>query len=410
MDAGSETPHPHSLLSSNESAAEDEDDDPANDEETTCSICLINRQGPCRRYWLKFERCMKDHSAEKERRELERKRKEEEEEEEKVEEEMNVKEERASENGNNEMSMEEEWDRFMEKSVMPGEEEEEDEDEEEEEDEDDEDENEEDDENSNNEENHNSSDDDDEQINTEPSLGERCDKFMIPWISCIQEHRNVYSLISNAFYQKDYVDPLEESVPDHKRRPFTKMDAAIGEKEGYVVKFMGAEVDLGNWREHVEAQAEEDFSVDEEEEEEKASQRETTHKKMVDPHLINAYAKFKLTEPKTGNPIEVAYIKDQKGRLLGFDSFSKRESAPENDEDEEQMHSGREKVHDGSTMEHGKIHDGECTFHIEPGETTSVAAYAIYRSKKVDDKGEEQREYLLYYTPHIPLPGNQSGK
>ena len=152
------------------------------------------------------------------------------------------------------------------------------------------------------------------------------------------------------------------------------------------------------------------MSEEEEELEEESSQQEGAHKKMEEPHLINAYAKFKLNEPDTGYPIEVAYMKDQKGRLLGFDSFSKRESDAENSENEDKMHSGQEKVHDGSTMEHGKIHDGECTFHIEPGETTSVTAYAIYRSKKVGDKGEQEREYVLYYTPPIPLPGNQSDK
>ena len=224
---------------------------------------------------------------------------------------------------------------------------------------------------------------------------------MIPWISCIQEHRNVYSLISNAFYQKDYVDPLEESVSDDKRQQFARAESSIGEKDGYVVKFIGAEVDLGNWREHVEADAEEseDF-LDEE--------RSFSQSGSEEPHLINAYAKFKLTEPGTGNPIEVAYIKDQKGRLLGFDSFSKRDTP--NSEDENNMHAGEEKVHDGSTMEHDLVHDGECTFHIVPEETTSIAAYAIYRSKRVDDNGEEQKDFALHYTPQIPLPGNKYDK
>lgn len=90
IDAGSETPSPAST------DAVAEEDDPANDEETTCSICLINRQGPCRRYWLKFERCMKDHSAEKER--LEREQKAEE----------AVVEDK-------EVTQEDEWDMFMEK-------------------------------------------------------------------------------------------------------------------------------------------------------------------------------------------------------------------------------------------------------------------------------------------------------
>jgi len=34
---------------------------PEEDEPTHCEICLINRQGPCRPLWRKFERCMKDH-------------------------------------------------------------------------------------------------------------------------------------------------------------------------------------------------------------------------------------------------------------------------------------------------------------------------------------------------------------
>ncbi|EJK70175.1 hypothetical protein THAOC_08490 [Thalassiosira oceanica] len=52
------------------------------------------------------------------------------------------------------------------------------------------------------------------------SLAERCDRFMLPWIGCIQSHRNTYSLISNAFYKEDYVDPLEFSIPDERRMCF----------------------------------------------------------------------------------------------------------------------------------------------------------------------------------------------
>jgi hypothetical protein len=99
IDAGSE--NPISKPSTGETAdeeesEEEEDDDPTNDEETTCSICLINRQGPCRKYWLKFERCMKDHSADKERRE-------------------GAKKVKGVEKENKEMTSEDEWDLFMEK-------------------------------------------------------------------------------------------------------------------------------------------------------------------------------------------------------------------------------------------------------------------------------------------------------
>lgn len=241
-------------------------------------------------------------------------------------------------------------------------------------------------------------DNDDDKIETEntsenssPSLGERCDRFMIPWISCIQEHRNVYSLISNAFYQKDYVDPLEDSVAQNKRQSFIKTESNIGENDGYIVKLSGAEIDLGSWREFVEAASERGGKILDVEENSNAN----VPKNSKDPHLINAYVKFKLTQPGTGNPIEVAYIKDQKGRLLGFDSFSKRDSSE--NESEDNTLTNQEKKEEAD--------DGECSFHIVPSETTSIAAYAIYRTETVDDNGEKRKDFVLYSSSMIPLPG-----
>lgn len=37
---------------------------PEEDEETDCSMCKTFRQGPCRPYWRKLERCFKDHEGE----------------------------------------------------------------------------------------------------------------------------------------------------------------------------------------------------------------------------------------------------------------------------------------------------------------------------------------------------------
>jgi hypothetical protein len=55
--------------------------------------------------------------------------------------------------------------------------------------------------------------------------------------------------------------------------------------------------------------------------------------------------------------------------------------------------------------------NGECTFHIIPGETTSIVAYAVYRGNARGEDGVGSaggaREDVLYYTPEIPLP--QSG-
>jgi hypothetical protein len=44
---------------------------PDEDEPTHCSICLTYRQGPCRPYWRKVERCTKDHEFKKEEQDLE---------------------------------------------------------------------------------------------------------------------------------------------------------------------------------------------------------------------------------------------------------------------------------------------------------------------------------------------------
>ena len=392
MDTDSETPSPKSLIADDDTGladVEEDDDDPSNDEETTCSICLINRQGPCRKYWLKFERCMKEHSAEKERAKEVAGAK-------RVADEEKTK-ESASPEDEAEPTLEEQWEEFMDKSTNPGEDDEEEDDDDDEEEEDDE--------------GSEDSDSDMDGSNTEQeelSLGERCDKFMIPWIGCIQEHRNVYSLISNAFYQKDYVDPLEDTVPDHRRNPFSKTDADIGERDGYIIKYIGVEVDLGNWREHVEADADDGRDGEFLDDEEQQQLPQLSHH-PEERHLINAYAKFRLTD-ESGQPIEVAYIKDQKGRLLGFDSFTKRDGNGAG-AGEDGLHENKETEHDGSTSEHVKIHDGECTFHIVPGETTSVSAYAIYRGvRKEGEDGESVREDVMYYTPDIPLPGIQSGK
>jgi len=410
---------------------DDDDDDPSKDEDTSCSICLINRQGPCRKYWLKFERCMKEHggSAEKNK-EDEADVNDDDEESSSTENEGDKKVseegERGGRDGNS--TMEEEWDAFMEKSIRPGEDD--DDDDEDDDGDDDEDEDEDDDEDED-EIDSTSSDDDNankseesasegprQQQEEKSTLAQRCDRFMMPWISCIQEHRNVYSLISNAFYQKDYVDPLEDAVDDDRRMCYRKIDDAEsgGDGEGYIVRFYGVELDLGSWREHVEADAD-DANGDDgfEDETPVASASSNTD----EPHLINAYAKFQLTDPSgSGRPIEVAYVKDQRGRLLGFDSFTKRDEAAtgtgEGDDN------ANDKDAEGTATESTSL-DGECTFHIVPGETTSIAAYAIYRGVKrnKEDEGSDEggsgtsliaREDFLYHTRDVSLPGARSGQ
>lgn len=103
-------------------AIPDDDDDPANDEPTSCSICNINRQGPCRRQWLKFERCMKEHGSEREARERREAAKKEAAEEAETKSEDSKTDDDAEEGGTEDEgpSLESQWDEFMIKSTRPG--------------------------------------------------------------------------------------------------------------------------------------------------------------------------------------------------------------------------------------------------------------------------------------------------
>ena len=146
-------------------AEEDDEDDPSNDEETTCSICLINRQGPCRKYWLKFERCMKEHSTEQENAKAKTAR---------AEEDDGTNEETSDDNTEltEQDRIENEWDAFMEKSTKPGE----DDDDEEDDDEDDDDE---DDVEEDDDKNESGEKDSSSSVMEDMTLAERCDKFMM---------------------------------------------------------------------------------------------------------------------------------------------------------------------------------------------------------------------------------------
>jgi hypothetical protein len=470
MDAGGRgivavPPRTSSTTSSGPANAEEDDDDAddesgeeeVDDEETTCSICLINRQGPCRNHWLKFERCMKEHGREKEDRSSRTRRtggrsgsgsggegsstaagiamaRDHD----------DVVDENRDDVWPSMASMEGEWDAFMERSTTPGEDE--DEEEEEEEVEDDEVEDDIDDartepavaveDSSNSHDEHgNDEDDDDDDDDDNSSLAERCDKFMIPWIGCIQEHRNAYTLISNAFYRDDMIRPLESTIRSDMRLPYPlapsgnvhDVDEIDDVVRGYVVvKYHGVEIDLGNWKEHVDADIEDDDVVVDDGNERDVVDRANADvanrpippaSNPAEPHLINAVARFRLVDPSCDGrrPIEVAYVMDQNGTLLGFDSFAKakrRERAgeggtvddahdganasDENDSENETMAGTTTTTPSSST-------EGECSFHIVPGETTSIVAYAIYRGTG-GGGGDGDREDVLYYTPEIPLP------
>ena len=129
-----------------------------------------------------------------------------------------------------------------------------------------------------------------------------------------------------------------------------------------------------------------------------------------DPQLIAATTKIVLRDPVSNHPIDMAYVRDQDGRVLGFEQFT----------NEKKMMRGEpvEGEDDGSELKEAPL-VANCGFHLQPGVTTSFKVYALYREDVPcpedvvggEDKseGEEKEkeapkvEEKLYFTQAIPL-------
>jgi len=257
---------------------------PDHDDETTCTICLLNRQGPCKPYWRKLEWCMK-HNLEK-------------------------KHEGTSSSGG----------------------------------------------------------------------GEHCDKYMIPWLQCVQSYRNTYTVLMNQMYQKDYIDPVEASIHDQDKVLFNKVHP-------------DSFLDLDDWKLYKVRE-----KMDPNEGLTIANKKSTTQDVVVtaatndiqheedtvldppDVFLIAASAKVNLIDPTTKRPVTIAYIRDQNRQVLGFDQFKK--------EKEE-----RKKEHGGILLDSDVA---TFTFYIDPQTTQSIQVFALYESQgndsdhNDDDDGDDK--------------------
>jgi len=328
---------------------------PDEDEPTGCTICLINRQGPCRPFWRKFERCMKDHGDTS-----------------------------MSDGGDGDDD---------DKSGEGGDD----------------------------------KADDGNDGGGGGSLAEMCDKYMLPWLNCIQSYRNTYTLITNSFYQKEYVDALEDAVPEEHRGMLGK-DGVWSVDDNVDLSLLNDYIEDQKKQlqaaEQVEGEGKGDDAVmsDEEVEEainlakaylkekeegssdggdEKVREGKSDDEAPVDPVLIAATAKIIMRDPISGHPIDMAYVRDQDGRILGFEQFSKekkllRGEAVDGD--------------DGQPTEAPST--ANCGFHIQPGETASFKVFALYREDvpcpESPLEGEEEKEppkveEKLYFSQAIPL-------
>ena len=312
------------------SKADDDDDD--EDEPTSCTICLINRQGPCRPKWRKFERCMKKNSSEED-----------------------------------------------------GE-----------------------------------------------GVGDKCDDIMIPWLTCVQSYRNTYTLITNKFYQNDFVDELEDNISDQ--------DKKIQESLNGTQRFINFE----NYEKYcLESSSSDDG-------ESKSNEKETnnqngTDDNVDDPLLVQVSATINLMDDT--REISLAYVRDQDGNVLGFEQFSsykklrkeklessetqkqdEKSDVPNTDDDDAITTTDNEK----NTEENVELPTvGDCNFSIQPGKTKSVRVFAYYKEiprmdsnttpntgdsqsesnikntspKENDEKSEDaESDHVLYVSASVPLP------
>ena len=282
---------------------------PEEDEETGCTICMINRNGPCRPLWRKFEYCLKDHQS---------------------------KEDEKKEDG--------------EKSK--GEE------------------------NSNSEETSSQDDhhDDDEAKSEAESLGESCDKYMMPWLECVQSHRNLYQLFTNQVYQREYVDIIEESLlevgkPEKWTDPIVDMSDIVSylKEKGYLSDDLSPEQSeaIQNWRPEPQQDDEEGYL-----EQEPIYDPATFTK---DPELLDVRISVNLKDQ--GLPIDIAYARDETGRVLGFEQFK-------------------------SAQEQG-VEESVLILNTEPFKTRKIKLFKLYKAEEKDEDGNDPT--IFYESKWIPV-------
>ena len=242
---------------------------PEEDEPTACVICLINRQGPCRPHWRKFERCMKENS---------------------------------SENDND------------------------------------------------------SNNSDENAIPSKPSMADQCDKYMIPWISCIQNYRNTYTLISNDFFQHELIQEIEKGVKENEKVLLENIDTS-------------SIIQINN-----------DWWGGKTNEKNTGASSANEEDGPQDALLVEGLARINLFDGQ--KPIEAAYIKDQDGNLLGYDQFTEfKKSIGSKDENDDSQISNDSKV-------------GQCNFHVSPDTTKTIQIFALYKAlgNNGEDPGNEVNE------------------
>jgi len=206
------------------------------------------------------------------------------------------------------------------------------------------------------------------------SMGEKCDTLMMPWITCIQSHRNTYTLISNRFFQDEYVDAVEKGIREEDK-----------------VNLGGTEDDNPNsidWKQFVEFS---DFDWSKIDGEVTDKDEETVvvsdGEESPDAKLVEGVARINLWDgdgkgKNRRRRVDLAYVRDQDGLLLGHERFEMKkketvDNGGKDNNDGENIGSSESKARPEEII-------GNCAFHVSPETTKAIQIFALY-GKDDDD-------------------------
>jgi len=252
------------------------------------------------------------------------------------------------------------------------------------------------------------------------SLGEKCDMHMIPWLTCVQSYRNAYTLITNKFYQTEFIDEVEKGVKDDDKIKFVYAAEKVGDGNDKDSTRLDPNsfLDLSDWfdrRQNTDSTDDKGSSDDEDLDTDNSADNGDSAGDDVD--LVPVSATINVIDPGTGWEIDIAYVRDQDGSVLGFEQFTtlKRErreaiqymEQKSKPNQETQEGDGRETKFPASIRNTGK-----CSFHLNPEKTKSVQLFALYKSsdnkamtneKDSSKDNEDVEKKTLYYSSEIEL-------
>ena len=306
------------------------DDLPPEDEPTHCTICMINRLGPCRPHWRKFEHCMKDNSP-------------------------------SDNDGDN-----------------------------------------------------NNKDDDAVSPSSSSSSSksmEMCDEFMFPWLQCVQSHRHLYTLMTNHVFQREYIhdflidcakknirakkweDPPVDWEPlwEYARETGLTVSDFIGSgSTAEMQHVLGRLLQLGKLNldrlvvgsAHVPEWSPDEppqYPID-------PTTGEELPLELVDLSVPIDLSSVDFPDKENGWEIDLAYASDEKGRVLGFEQFTKK---PQDDDDD---------------------NTARLVFSVQPNRTRRIVLYKIFKRKLPQQQQQQQGkdndneyEYFMYFSKSYAL-------